>query len=88
MSDLSGVQKYFKDKKFSPLQEFQLNKIPVTISLTLNYFNQLSNNESFEIIKTPPQAFTEDPENYMMSDIYSNLHGQAKSLSKTKLNLK
>jgi hypothetical protein len=67
MSDLSGVQKYFKNHWFSPLQEFQLNKIPVTISLTLNYFNQLSNNESFEIIKTPPQAFTEDPENYMMS---------------------
>ena len=70
--DLTGLQEYCKKQGFIPLKEFQLDKIPVTISLTIDYFNQLSNNESFEINKVQPYIFTENPENYMMSGYIMN----------------
>lgn len=72
MSEISGLQQYFETKHFLPLKEFALNKLPVEIFLNLTYFNELINDETFEIAKVAPHPFIENPENYMMSGYIFN----------------
>lgn len=67
MDELNKLETYFQTSGFKPFKEFHLTKIPVEIKLHLKYFNELTNNESFEISKVNPHPVIENPDGYMMS---------------------
>jgi hypothetical protein len=53
-------------------QRIPNRQTPIKISLTLDYFNQIKDNESSQRVQVPPYQYTEDPENYMMSGYIVN----------------
>ena len=65
MSDVDQLKNYFIEKDFTPLQEFELNKSAIKISLTLDHFNQVDGEYEWHQVK--PFDYIEDDENYMMS---------------------
>ena len=67
MSDLDQFKEYFDSQWYLALKEFQIDKLPIHISLTLDYFNQVQGEEFLERVKVPPYDYTENPDNYMMS---------------------
>ncbi|MCF7835045.1 hypothetical protein K9M48_03230 [Candidatus Gracilibacteria bacterium] len=72
MSDLDQLNNYFINQGFTPLKEFQLDKLAIKISLKLDHFNQIQDNESFQIIQVAPYDYIDNPENYMMSGYVSS----------------
>lgn len=67
MSDLDKFKEYFDSQWYVALKEFQIDKLPIQISLTLDHFNQVQGEELLERVKVPPYDYTENPDNYMMS---------------------
>lgn len=70
MSDIGDLKNYFIEKDFTSLQEFELDKSAIKVSLTLDHFNQVD--WDYEWHQVNPFDYVEDDENYMMSWYVNN----------------